>query len=158
MANVFSNIPVRSNADTGMVDASWWNTIRTALVAFFGAGGVDETQFTIADNQAAYTNITNLSFDHSVTRALELEYTVYRDNGTVSRREIGKLYCLYKAREGTWSYERESKGDDSLGNGTISAPLILTSAGQVQYKSDSMAGTYTGTIRYKAISTFAKET
>ncbi len=155
MANVFSNIPVRSNADTGMVDASWWNTIRTALIAYFGSGGVDETQFTIADNQTAYANITGLFFDHSVTRALDLAYTIYRDDGTVSRREIGVLHAMYKAREGTWYYERESWGDDVLGNGTVANPLILSAAGQVQYKSDTFAA---GTIRYKGVITFVKET
>lgn len=158
MANLFSNIPVRSNADTGLVDASWWNTIRTSLVSFFSAGGIDESQFTIADNATAYTNITGLSFDHSVTRALNLEYTIYRENGTVSKRELGTLRAFYKAREGTWSYERQSYGDDALGNGTISAPLIVSSAGQVQYKSYSVGGVYTGTIRFKAVTAFAKET
>jgi hypothetical protein len=128
------------------------------LVSYFGTGGVDETQFTIADNQTAYTDITGLSFDHSVTRAINLEYTVYREDGTTSKRELGLLRAFYKAREGTWSYERQSYGDDALGNGTISAPLIVNSSGQVQYKSYSVGGSYTGTIRYKAITVFAKET
>lgn len=153
--SVFSSIPVRSNADRATVDASWWNTIRTALITAFGTGMVDESQFTIADNQTGYTNVTGLSFDHSTTRALNLNYTIYRDNGTVSRRELGTLRAFYKAREGTWSWERESSGDDALGNGTVSDPLIVSSSGQVQYKSDTFAA---GTIRFKSVITFAKET
>lgn len=153
--SVFSSIPVRSNADRGTVDASWWNTIRTALIAYAGAGLVDETQFVIADNQTAYTSITGLLFDHSVSRAHEIGYTIYRSDGTTSRREMGKLFAMYKTQEGTWYYERQSFGDDALGNGTVSSPLIVTSAGQVQYKSDTFAA---GTIRYKSVISIAKET
>lgn len=153
--SVFSSIPVRSNADRGTVDASWWNTIRTALITAFGTAMVDETQFTIANSQTAYSNVTGLSFDHSLSRALEVQYSIYRDDGTTSRRELGTLYAFYKAREGTWSYERESHGDDALGNGTVSDPLIVNSSGQVQYKSDTFAA---GTMRYKSIITFLKET
>lgn len=156
---VFDAIPVRSNADTGLVDASWWNTIRTALVSAFGSGGVAETQFTIADNQTAYTNITGLSFSQSSTRAVNLEYTIYRTNGSsIERREIGTMKCMHKPVAGTWSYELTSVGDDALGNGTISDPFICNSSGQIQYKSDSIGATYVGTIRYKVINSFTTET
>lgn len=157
--SLFSAIPVRSNADTGTVDASWWNTIRTALIAFAGGGVVDETQFTIADNQSSYQNITGLLFDASVTRAVTLEYTIYRTNGSsIERRESGFVTAFYKAVAAAWSFERVSYGDDALGNGTIAQSLNVTSAGQVQYKSDSIGATYVGTIRYRAVVSFAKET
>lgn len=35
----FSDIPIRFNGKDFLVDASWWNTIRTELVAAFGSGG-----------------------------------------------------------------------------------------------------------------------
>jgi hypothetical protein len=152
--SVFSSIPVRSNADTGLVDASWWNAIRTALIAYAGTATVDETQSTISGTQSSYQSI-GLTLDHSVTRAQQIEYTIYRDDGTVSRREMGTLHAMYKAREGTWYYERESHGDDALGNGTVSDPLIVNASGAFQYKSDNFAS---GTIRYKSVVTFSKET
>lgn len=158
MATIFSSIPIRSNADTGLVDASWWNTIRTALVNYVGAGGMEETQFTIADNQSSYQDVTGLLLDSTLTRAAQIQYTIYRTNGSAERREMGIIFCFYKAVAAVWSFEVNSWGDDSLGNGTISAPLNLTSAGQVQYKSDSMGGTYSGKIRYKSVIAFAKET
>jgi hypothetical protein len=37
--SAFSDIPIRSNADTSLVDASWWNTIRAALISAFPGGG-----------------------------------------------------------------------------------------------------------------------
>lgn len=149
--SIFSDIPIRSNADTGLVTAAWWNTIRTALIGAFGTVSVAETQGTLANNMTAYTSISGLSFDHSATRAWSLDYTIYRDDGTTSRREIGVLKGMYKAREGTWAYERQSWGDDSL---NMTDSLILNSSGQVQYKSDSFA---IGLIRYKSVITFNKE-
>lgn len=153
--SVFSSIPIRSNSDTGLVDASWWNTIRSALISWAGTAIIDETQFTIAGSQSSYQSITGLLLDHSVSRAHEIEYTLHRTDGTTSRREMGKLFAMYKNTEGTWYYERQSWGDDVLGNGTVSDPLIVSAAGQVQYKSDNFAS---GTIRYKSVVTFAKET
>lgn len=155
--SAFSDIPVRANGDT--VDAGWWNTIRTALINTFGATGLLESQFTIADNQSSYANITGLLLDGSVSRAVDIEYTIYRTNGSsTERRERGILRCMFKAVANAWSFERQSWGDDALGNGTISTPLNVTSAGQVQYKSDSIGATYVGTIRYKIVNSFAKET
>ncbi len=158
MSNQFSSIPIRSNANTGLVDASWWNTIRTALINFMGAGAIDETQFTIADNQSGYQNITGLLLDASVTRAVAIHYTIYRSTGAVERREMGVIWAFYKALATAWSFEVDSYGDDSLGNGTVSVPLNVTSAGQVQYKSDSMGGSYSGKMRYKAVISFITET
>lgn len=151
--SIFSSIPVRSNGDT--VDASWWNTIRTALINAGGSTIIDESQATIGNGSTSYTSISGLSFDHSTTRTAEIAYSIYRTDGTVSRREFGRLFAMYRAQEGTWFYERDSRGDDALGNGTVTDPLIVNSSGQVQYKSDSFAA---GTIRFKTVVTFAKET
>lgn len=157
--SVFTDIPIRSNSDTGMVDASWWNTIRSALISAFGSSTVIETQFTIADNQSSYANITGLLLDSTVSRALDIEYTIYRTNGSsIEKRERGILRCMYKAVALAWTFEHQSWGDDALGNGTISTPLNVTSAGQVQYKSYSIGATYVGKMRYKVVTAFATET
>ncbi len=160
MSNPFSDIPIRINSDTGLVNAGWWNVFRTALLAVFGTGTFfTDTQFTIADNMTAYTDVTGLVLDASASRAIDIEYTAYRTNGSsIEMRERGVLHCMYKAVAGVWSYERESRGDDAFGNGTISDPLKLTSAGQVQYKSFSVGATYVGTMRYKTVVSFNKET
>lgn len=154
---LFDAIPVRSNADRGTVDAGWWNTIRTALVGAFGNGAVTETQFTIADNQSSYTDITGLALSLSVTKAAIIEYTIYRTNGSsTERREVGRLVAYHKAVAGAWSYERHTDaGDDAL---NVADSLIVNSSGQVQYKSDSIGATYVGTIRYKIINSFVSET
>lgn len=151
--SIFSDIPIRSNADTGLVNASWWNAIRSALIAYAGSGLVDETQGTVAGTTGTYTSLA-LTLAHTVSRAHQIAYTIYRDDGTTSRREFGHLLAMYKAREGTWYYERQSWGDDALGNGTVSDPLIINASGVLQYKADNFAS---GTIRYKSIVTISKE-
>lgn len=155
---LFSGIPVRSNADTGLVTAGWWNDIRTALINAFGSASIAETQGTIADGSASYTDISGLLLDSSVSRCADIEYTIMRTTGAASRRERGILRAMFKTTEGTWTYERQSFGDDALGNGTVADSLKVSSTGQVQYKSDSMGGSYVGRIRYKIVTAFEKET
>lgn len=126
------------------------------MINYFGAGPVAETQFTIADNQSSYQNVTGLSFDHTVVRAVRVEYTIYRTNGSsIERRETGYLTAHYKAVAAAWSYGRESSGDDAL---NMTDGLVVNSSGQVQYKSDSVGATYVGKMRYKVIVSFNKET
>lgn len=153
--NLSDFIPVRSNSDTGLVNASWWNVLRSAILSIAGAGAIEETQFTIADNQSSYQDVTGLLLDKDVTQSVRIDYTFYRTNGsTVERRESGYLICLYKPVAAAWTYERYSWGDDAL---NMADGLYLTSAGQVQYKSDSVGATYVGTMRYKIALSFNKE-
>lgn len=155
MSGIGDLIPIRENGqgEEARVTASWWNDIRTALMLLFGSGSVLEDSFTIADNQSAYADITGLLFDSDTVKSAKVEYTIYRTDGAVERRETGYLTLHYKAIGAAWSYSRRSDhGDDAL---NVADSLFVTTAGQVQYKSDSMGGTYSGFIRYKSIVSFA---
>ena len=156
--SVFSDIPVRLNGNAGgKAYASWWNDIRTALINAFGSGIVAETQFTIADNQSSYADVTGLLFSHLVVRSVKIEYCIYRTNGSsIERREVGTLICTYKPVAGAWTYARVTDTEDDALN--IDDGLICNSAGQVQYKSDSVGATYVGKMRYKVLISFDKET
>ena len=154
--SIFSSIPVRRNG-VEKAYASWWNDIRTALILAFGAGVVPETQFTIADNQSSYADVTGLLFDHNTVRSVKVEYSIYRTNGTsIERREMGTLTCTYKPVAGAWTYARVTDTEDDALN--IADGLICNAAGQVQYKSDSVGATYVGKMRYKVMTSFDKET
>jgi hypothetical protein len=159
VANFFEGIPLRSNADTAQVDASWWNTIRQYLINYFDeyfSGGIVEAQFAIADNQSTYANITDLIIDKDEIVSFDLEYTILRTDGTETRRERGTLYA--HVIEGFWSYSREIKnGTAALGDSIEDSLIVSASTGQVQYKSDNMGGTYLGSIRYKVLTAFLKE-
>jgi hypothetical protein len=152
----FADLTVRANATK--IYASWFNDIRTKLISYFGAGLVAETQFTIADNQAAYANITGLLFDHLVVRSVKVEYSIYRTNGSsTERREMGTVTLTYKPVAGTWAIARVTDTDDDALNVTDSL-YVVPATGQMQYKSDSVGGTYVGKMRYKVLTSFDKET
>lgn len=149
------DLAIRENGKK--IYASWFNDIRTKLLQIFGSGAVSETQFTIADNQSTYQNVTGLIFDKDVVQAVKVEYTIYRTNGSsTERREVGTLTCTYKPVAAAWTWARVTDTEDeALG---IDDGLKVTTAGQVQYKSDSVGGTYVGKMRYKVLTSFDKET
>lgn len=158
MSSIAAQTTARSNGDgeESRVQASWWNDFRTLLINLFGNGTVNETQFTIADNQAAYVDITGLLLDQTVTRAVRIDYTIYRTDGAgTSRREMGSLFCAYKPIAATWALSRSQVLDDAL---NVASSLQITNAGQIQYKSDSVGGTYSGKMRYKVTMAFNTET
>lgn len=148
----FSDIPIRSNGAVVPVDASWWNTIRTKLVSFFGTGVTAPATFTIADNQSSYANITDFVLDSATYQYYAVEYTIIRTDGTVKRRERGMLYFSHDSVNG-WVMERISGNADAL---NVADSLALSSQ-QLQYKSDSMGGTYEGKFTWKIVSTFDAE-
>lgn len=155
MASPFSTIPIRSNGKK--IYASWFNDIRAKLITAFGTGSVPETQITILDNQAGWQDVPGMVFDQAVTRAGKMEYTIYRTDGALERREIGVLTAGYKPIAAVWEYARSSATDDDA-LGATGDMRVEPGTGKVQYKSDSMGGAYLGKMRYKALITFDKET
>ncbi len=151
----FSDIPIRKNGQK--VDASWWNTIRSKLIAAFGGGVVGSTPVTINDNQSSYLAITDLVVDGAFFSYALVRYSIYRTDGTIERRESGFLHLTYKQIADVWSLERESRFDDAL---NIADSLIVTTASSVaavEYKSDAMGGTYSGKITFAIVQTFDLE-
>lgn len=152
----FAGIPSRSNGD--QVFASWFNLLQIAGAALESllnaSNSLTPTKFTIADNQASFANVTGLVFDHTVIRAAIVQYTIYRTDGAIERRETGLLHLGYKNIAGTWTLERQSFMDDAL---NVASSLQVTSGGQIQYKSDSMGGTYSGFMTFQCIQPFAAE-
>lgn len=108
---------------------------------------------TLFDNQVTPTNINGLKLDFTVNQMVEVDYTIIRSNGTVWRREQGALKLAYDAVNG-WRLQRSSNFDDALNSGQS---LTITNAGQVQYLSDSMGGTYAGKISWRISFAYAQE-
>jgi hypothetical protein len=155
MANPFNDLPLRENADD--VDSSWWNSIRAALVMVF-PWIFGEEQFTLLDNQSSYVDITGFIFDGTILAAVTVEYTFYRTDGAEERRETGYITAHYFPIGATWSFSRRTDhGTDALDPlGAITDAFRVNTAGQLQYKSDSMGGTYLGWARVKVTKTFLK--
>lgn len=112
--------------------------------AAIGAG--TQLKVAVANNQAA-TNVTGLSVNKASYQAMFFQYTIYRATNSSNVAEIGQGFCVYNATTDAWAISKIAAGDDDSG-----VTLSITSAGQVQYASDNMAGTgYTGYIRVSSI-------
>lgn len=143
----FATIPIRANGDRVIED--WFNALRTAGIAvesLFGGGYIQETQFTVPNNQSSAIDVTGLVFAGSSYRTAYIDYQVYRTTSTDERAESGLLVANYKTTAGTWQI-------DNLGGyiGDSGVRFSITAAGQVQLASDNMSGaSYSGKMRFKA--------
>lgn len=156
----FNDIPERTNngGPSNIVLADWWNILKRAgkrLENIFGSGLVEETQFTLADNQSSYANITGMLVNSASLVYAEVRYSIYRTDGTTPRRESGRLEVEYDNASSAWRIADRQSSSDAL---NIADSLAITAGGQVQYKSDSMGGTYVGKMRWKICNTIGVET
>jgi hypothetical protein len=146
----FSSIPIRSNGQ--VFYHHWFNSLRTAGLAvetFLGAGFMQETTFTIANNTAVAANVTGLVFSSASYKSAVIYCEVRRKTSTNELISNGMLRVYYRDLTSTWELLDELGGDD---DGVV---FSITSAGQVQYTSSNVSGTsYTGKLTFKAI-TFA---
>jgi len=130
---LFNDIPVRSNGAD--IFASWFNTIRTALLGAFGTEQVQQTSFAGATSQTD-ADVTGLIFDKTITESVTAQYSIK----TATLFEKGTFELIY---DGTiWALHSGSvSGDDSLITFGVDS-----SSGQVEYTS----GAETSVIKFKA--------
>lgn len=145
----FSSISVRNNGQD--VVRAWFNDVRTAGVnleaavsAFFGAGYVASSA-TIANNQGAAANVTGMVLDKASYKSGMVTAEIRRKTSSAEVIALGTFAMVYRALTDAW----ELAGEDWKGDET-NVTLSITAAGQVQYVSDSMAGTgYAGTLTFR---------
>lgn len=155
--SLFSDIPIRTNAKTDTVTAAWWNTIRTKLIEFAGGGVTGETEWTVTDNQSSYANISGLSFDVATYSYVKIRYTIRRYDGSTERKESGFLELTGKKTGQTWNFVRRSNGDDALNIADSLALSVVSGVAQVQFKSDSMGGSYEEKGYYRVLETVSAD-
>lgn len=124
------------------VEASLQSQINARPAA--AAGDINETQFSLANNQVALANVTGLVFAAATVRSFSSLVSVEID-ATADLYEQFSLSGINKG--GTFAMSVDSVGDNS---GIV---FSITSAGQVQYTSSSVAGFATGKIKFRAITT-----
>lgn len=107
-------------------------------------GDIDETSFSLANNQTSDANVTGFAFSNAVVRSFEALVIVEID-ATADLYEQFHLNGIQRGAD--WAMSVESEGDDS---GII---FSITNAGQVQYQSANVAGFATGVIKFRAITT-----
>lgn len=110
-----------------------------------------ETEFTIANNVAVATNVTDLLFDGALNRAFMLDYSIYRQTDTASSAvaQVGQLRGVYNTQSTTWYLSDDFAGQNA------GVTFSITSGGQIQYTSTDIAGAnYVGTMKYNPRKTF----
>lgn len=138
----FEDIPVRENGKQD-VDSAWWNIFRTKLIEYAGLKAGSETEWTITDNQTIYANISGLQFDVTEVSYVKIRYSIWRYDGTNERKETGIIELTGKKNDQSWTMKRSSNGPDDALNVSSSIALNVTAGVvDVQFKSDSMGGTY----------------
>jgi len=108
------------------------------------AGDINETSFTILNNQTTPADITGFLFDNAEVRGFNALVTVFID-ATTNRYEELTISGIQK--DSDWEISLQSTGDDSLIN------FSITALGQLQYTSPSYAGFSSGEIKFRAITT-----
>lgn len=108
------------------------------------AGDISETSFSGANNQASAANVTGLAFANGTVRSFEAQISIVVDADS----DLYEVYTLQGVQRGAdWVMDQQSTGDDTNVNFTI------TTAGQIQYTSDTYAGFVSLTMKFRAQTT-----
>lgn len=109
-----------------------------------GSADILTTNFTLANNVAAPTNVTGAAFDTASVRSFILQYSIYRSSSTTETSEVGELLGTYKSTAATWELAQYNAG-------TSGVIFTITNAGQIQYVSSNFGGiNYSGKLKFSA--------
>lgn len=108
------------------------------------AGDINETSFSMANNQASPADVTGFAFANGVARSFKALASVEID-ATADLYEVFDIQAVQKGA--TWDLAAVSTGDNS------GVTFSITNAGQVQYASGNSAGFVAGLIKFRAITT-----
>lgn len=128
-------------------DATDWAEKATELIGeFFGPNDVPLITATIADNQSGafgtFTqSIKGLKFDTTKVQKVIVDYLVTRTDGGTTSTEYGTMNAAYDGS--SWTLQVEHAGDAGMA-------YNVDATGQFQYKSSSIGGTYSGSIKFRA--------
>ena len=152
----FESIPIRSNGSTDIVEASWWNIIRTKLIeAFPGLPSTTTGSFSLVNNQSSFANVTGLLLDKDEARTYVVRYEILRSTDTpTSLYETGTLTFNWSGT--AWITLREIDSGNALGLGIDTGPFgdlrAEPSTGQVEYKTENLSGgSYAGTLKWRIV-------
>jgi hypothetical protein len=108
------------------------------------AGDIQETSFSLANNQAAAANVTGFAFAAGVVRSFEALVSVEIDAAS----DLYETFKLHGVQRGSdFAMSVEGTGDNSL------VVFSITTAGQVQYTSGNYTTFVAGSIKFRAITT-----
>jgi hypothetical protein len=118
--------------------------VDTIIAGITSPGDLDDTAFSLANNQSSPANVTGFAFANATVRSFEAIVSVFID-ATTDFYEQFKIKGIQKGSE--WDFTVSSQGDVS------GVTFSITNAGQVQYTSTNNAGFTSGVIRFRALTT-----
>lgn len=108
------------------------------------AGDINETSFSMANNQVTAANVTGLAFAAGTVRSFTALVSVEID----ATADLFEQFSLQGINKGTtFNMSVDAVGDSS------GVTFSITSAGQVQYTSGNVPGFVSGAIKFRAITT-----
>lgn len=134
-----SNIPIRQNGN--IVDASWWNIIREALITVSGSSSFQVTDFDLRAAGAG-ADVTGATFDQADSKFVVIDYyaDLLPDVGGDSKA-IGKLNVIYDEDAAEWVIGTDERTEIG-GFSTAFTFSVDTTAGVGQLVQDvDLAGT-----------------
>lgn len=135
------NYPDPGDRSWGEDASDWASEVTDVLSSIVGAGFVTQTTVTINDNVSTFQDVLGAAFSSSITRSFRLTYAVQRTNGATLSVESGVIEGVYTGTE--WDYNINRLGDAGM-------DFQVTASGQLQYKSSSIGGTYSGDMTFYA--------
>ncbi|AHZ84639.1 hypothetical protein Bb109J_c1949 [Bdellovibrio bacteriovorus] len=133
----FVDIPIRVNDI--VVDAGWWNIIRTAGMVLsnlvsgaIGAGAIQRTTFSFVNNQATPAPIVGLVFDSAKYSSSIVEMEIHRKSSGSEVRERTELVGVFAA--GAWALSQ------GISNANSGITFTVEPGGQVNYQSTNQLG------------------
>ena len=108
------------------------------------ASDIEETSFSVANNQIAPANVTGLSFSNATVRSFKAIVSVKID-ATADLFEVFEINGIQKGSE--WDISISSMGDNT---GIL---FSITTDGQVQYTSANYTGFVSGVMKFRASTT-----
>lgn len=131
-------------------NTKYYGTDASGVKGFFdipavgSPGDIQETSFSLANNQAVAANVTGLAFSNAVVRSFKAQVSVAIDAST----DLFEHFELNGVQRGAdWAMSIESEGDDA---GIV---FTITNSGQVQYTSSNYTGFSSGVIKFRAWTT-----
>jgi len=116
-------------------DATAWAEEATLILnSLLESGDIIRSEATIADNVTTETEVLNLVFESSQTRAANVSYTVERGASVSTITESGTLYLNYNEATASWDLGQIKFGDAGI-------IFSISSEGLVKYKTTSIGAT-----------------
>ena len=141
MAEVFRPPLTTEVVDNKNIITEPWSQFFSLLKDRLDPMGVEKT-FELVNNQAAYANITGLSFNSTVLKHAIIEYFVQRvttGGGAVELHEAGVLRAVWQQTSATWAI---SQGDAAPDDAGITFGIATSgTVGNVQYQTTNETGT-----------------